>query len=41
MDQIYLQTKAAIEELVQKAGVKKGNIVVVGCSIWPSSAASI
>ena len=32
MDQIYLQTKAAIEELVQKAGVKKGNIVVVGCS---------
>ena len=32
MDQIYLQTKAAIEELVVKANVKPGNIVVVGCS---------
>lgn len=32
MDQIYLQTKAAIEELAEKANVKSGNIVVVGCS---------
>lgn len=32
MDQIYLQTKAAIEELMDKAKVKPGNIVVVGCS---------
>ena len=32
MDQIYLQTKATIEELVEKANVKSGNIVVVGCS---------
>ena len=32
MDQIYQQTKSAIEELVEKAGVKSGNIVVVGCS---------
>ena len=32
MDQIYTQTKAAIEELVEKAGVKAGNIVVIGCS---------
>ena len=32
MDQIYLQTKATIEELVEKAHVKSGNIVVVGCS---------
>ena len=32
MDQIYTQTKAAIEELVEKAGVKNGNIVVIGCS---------
>ena len=32
MDQIYLQTKAAIEELVVKTNVKPGNIVVVGCS---------
>ena len=32
MDPIYLQTKAAIEELVEKANVKSGNIVVVGCS---------
>ena len=32
MDQIYLQTKAAIEELVEKANIKPGNIVVVGCS---------
>ena len=32
MDQIYLQTKATMEELVEKAMVKPGNIVVVGCS---------
>ena len=32
MDQIYLQTKAAVEELAEKAKVKKGDIVVVGCS---------
>lgn len=32
MDQIYLQTKAALEELTIKAKVKKGSIVVVGCS---------
>lgn len=32
MDQIYLQTKATIDELVEKANVKSGNIVVVGCS---------
>ena len=32
MDQIYTQTKAAIEELVEKTGVKRGNIVVIGCS---------
>lgn len=29
---IYLQTKAVIEELGQKANLKPGNIVVVGCS---------
>ena len=32
MDQIYLQTKLTIEELVQKANIKPGSIVVVGCS---------
>ena len=32
MDQIYMQTKATIEELVAKANVKSGHIVVVGCS---------
>ena len=32
MDQIYMQTKAAAEELVAKANVKAGNLVVVGCS---------
>ena len=32
MDQIYLQTKAVIEELGEKANLKAGNIVVVGCS---------
>ena len=30
--EIYLQTKAAIEELVEKAKIKPGHIVVVGCS---------
>ena len=29
---IYQQTKSVIEELGEKAGLKKGNIVVVGCS---------
>lgn len=32
MDQIYLQTKNALEELVGKAKVKQGSIIVVGCS---------
>ena len=32
MDPIYLQTKAALEELAEKANVKPGQIVVVGCS---------
>ena len=32
MDQIYLQTKAVIEELGEKANLKAGSIVVVGCS---------
>ena len=32
MDPIYLQTKAALEELAQKANVNPGQIVVVGCS---------
>lgn len=32
MHQIYQQTKAAIEELVSKAHVTSGNIVVIGCS---------
>ena len=32
MDQIYLQTKATAEELIEKAKVKPGHIVVVGCS---------
>lgn len=29
---MYLQTKAVIEELGEKANLKAGNIVVVGCS---------
>lgn len=29
---IYEQTVKVIEELVQKAGLKKGNMIVVGCS---------
>ena len=32
MNPIYKQTKATMEELVVKANVKAGNIVVVGCS---------
>ena len=32
MDPIYQQTKAAITELIQKAQLKAGNIVVIGCS---------
>lgn len=32
MNPIYLQTKSAIEELTQKARLKPGNIVVIGCS---------
>ena len=31
-DMIYQQTKAVIEELGQKANLKQGDIVVVGCS---------
>ena len=31
-DSIYLQTKAVIEELGEKAKLVPGNIVVVGCS---------
>ena len=32
MDQIYLQTKAVVEELGEKAGLRAGQILVVGCS---------
>lgn len=32
MEEIYLQAKATLEELVEKANVKPGDIVVVGCS---------
>lgn len=32
MDPIYQQTKAALEELIEKANVKPGQIVVIGCS---------
>ena len=35
MDQIYQQTKAAIEELVEKAKVKSGNMVVVAARTRP------
>ncbi len=31
-EKIYAETKSAIEELVQKAAIKQGNIVVIGCS---------
>ena len=32
MTKIYQQTKAVMEELAEKAGLKPGNMVVVGCS---------
>lgn len=32
MDKIYQQTKAVIAELYEKAGLRQGDIVVVGCS---------
>ena len=32
MNRIYEQTKAAIKELCEKAKLKAGNIIVVGCS---------
>ena len=32
MNEIYLQTKATIRELVDKANVRPGHIVVIGCS---------
>lgn len=32
MELIYQQTKAAIEELVEKAKIQPGQVVVVGCS---------
>lgn len=32
LSSIYQQTKAVIEELGEKANLKPGNIVVVGCS---------
>lgn len=32
MDQIYQQTKAALEELAARAKLKQGSIVVIGCS---------
>ena len=32
MGNIYEQARAALEELAQKAGVKAGQIVVIGCS---------
>lgn len=31
-DMIYLQAKAVIDELTEKAGLKAGSILVVGCS---------
>ena len=31
-NELYLQTKAAVEELGRKANLKPGNILVVGCS---------
>ena len=31
-EEIYLQTKAAVAELGQKAGLKAGQVLVVGCS---------
>ena len=41
MEHIYLQTQAALEELVEKAKLKPGNIVVVGCSTSEVLGASI
>lgn len=32
MGQYYTQAKAVMEELVEKANIKPGNIVVIGCS---------
>ena len=32
MNQIYMQTKATIDELVEKANIKPNHTVVVGCS---------
>jgi uncharacterized protein (TIGR01440 family) len=32
MDQIYQQTKAVVEELAEKAKLKAGAVVVIGCS---------
>ena len=32
MDQIYMQAKAALEELAEKAKILPGNTVVIGCS---------
>ena len=31
-EKIYVQTKAVMEEMVEKANLQKGNIFVVGCS---------
>lgn len=31
-DNIYLQTKSAVEELAEKAGLQSGDILVIGCS---------
>ena len=31
-EKIYIQTKAVMEEMVEKANLQKGNIFVVGCS---------
>lgn len=41
MDQIYQQTMAAAEELVAKANLKPGSILVVGCSTSEVLGASI
>lgn len=32
MDELYLQAKAALEELAEKAKLKPGSIAVIGCS---------
>ena len=31
-DRLYLQTRAVVNELQEKAGLRAGNIIVVGCS---------